>query len=272
MAGRYKLGEIDNERFYMLSKELFNNPKYREISLTAKVVYSLLKDRMKLSRKNGWHDKNGDIYLLYPAEKIEKKLNLVHSTVQKALNELKSVDLIETVRQGLGKANMVYIKKFENQTSESMKNKLQEVQNSNTNDTESNETGFSDKEITKENPDSDIVNSIVSLYKEICKGMTMPRFISPKREKAILARFKDSFDKDLECVRLYFTKASTSKFLTGKVKDFRADLDFLMRKEVVLRIFEGQYGCCDSQADVQNQNTNNAKQALREMMNDGFFG
>jgi hypothetical protein len=128
------------------------------------------------------------------------------------------------------------------------------------------------KEINKESGDSEVVKSIVSLYKEICKDMIMPRFTSPKREKAILARFKDSFDKDLECVRLYFTKASASKFLTGKATDFRANLDFLMRKEVVLKIFEGQYGCCDSQSDVQNQNTNNAKQALKEMMNDGFFG
>lgn len=138
MAERYKLGDIDNERFYMLPKGLFTNPLYKDISIAAKVTYALFKDRMELSRKNGWHDDNGDIYLVYPSEQIESDLNIAHSTAAKVINELRQVGLIDTVRQGLGKANIIYIKKFEIQTSESMKSELQGVRNSNSNDTDSN--------------------------------------------------------------------------------------------------------------------------------------
>lgn len=144
MAERYKLGDIDNERFYMLPKGLFTNPLYKDISIAAKVTYALFKDRMELSRKNGWHDDNGDIYLVYPSEQIEKDLNIAHSTASKVINELRTVGLIDTVRQGLGKANIIYIKKFEIHTSESMKSELQEVRNSYSSDTDGNETENND--------------------------------------------------------------------------------------------------------------------------------
>jgi hypothetical protein len=138
MGNIYKLGDIDNEQFYILPKGLFINPKYQDISNTARIVYALLKDRMELSRQNGWHDDNGDIYLVYPSEQIEKDLNIAHSTASKVINELRTVGLIDTVRQGLGKANIIYIKKFEIHTSESMKSELQEVRNSYSNDTDVN--------------------------------------------------------------------------------------------------------------------------------------
>ena len=63
MAERYKLGDIDNERFYQVPKSLFINPKYKSMSNTSKIMYAILKDRMELSRKNGWHDENDDIFL-----------------------------------------------------------------------------------------------------------------------------------------------------------------------------------------------------------------
>ena len=146
MAERYKLGDIDNERFYMLPKGLFTNPLYKDISIAAKVTYALFKDRMELSRKNGWHDDNGDIYLVYPSEQIEKDLNIAHSTASKVINELRTVGLIDTVRQGLGKANIIYIKKFEIHTSGSMKSELQEVRNSYSNDTKVSDTENNDTE------------------------------------------------------------------------------------------------------------------------------
>lgn len=146
MAERYKLGDIDNEQFYMLPKGLFTNPLYRNISIAAKVTYALFKDRMELSRKNGWHDDNGDIYLVYPLEQIESDLNIAHATAAKVINELRRVGLIDTVRRGLGKANIIYIKKFKNYTSESMKFKLQEVQNLYSNNTDMSETDNSNTE------------------------------------------------------------------------------------------------------------------------------
>jgi len=143
---RYKLGDIDNERFYMIPKGIFTNPAYEGIGIIAAVVYSLLKDRMTLSRKNGWADKNGDIYLLFKQADIEDTLHISHPTCVKAMKQLEKYDLIDVIRQGVQKPNKVYIKKLKNLTSRGKKNLHQEVKKINTNDTEYSETEKNDTE------------------------------------------------------------------------------------------------------------------------------
>lgn len=78
---RYKLGDIDNEQFYMVPKGLFVNDLYKPMSVTAKVIYALLKDRMELSRKNGWHDDNGDIFFLFEQDELAELLCVNRTTI-----------------------------------------------------------------------------------------------------------------------------------------------------------------------------------------------
>ena len=111
MTERYKIGDIDNECFYQMPKSLFTNPKYKPITTTAKIIYAILKDRMGLSRQNGWADENGDIYLLFSQESLAEYLGVASKTVHRGMKELKEVGLIDSIRQGLGKANKIYIKK-----------------------------------------------------------------------------------------------------------------------------------------------------------------
>ena len=110
--GRFKITDIDNERFYQIPKSLFTNDNYKGLGLDAKVIYSFLKDRMELSRKNNWKDENGDIYLLFTQEEIANILDVSISTISRAMKYLKEYDLIEVVRQGLSKPNKIYIRKI----------------------------------------------------------------------------------------------------------------------------------------------------------------
>ena len=45
-----------------------------EISHTARVLYSLLLDRSTLSKKNGWQDSEGRIYIVYPIAEIAETM------------------------------------------------------------------------------------------------------------------------------------------------------------------------------------------------------
>lgn len=126
---RYQIGDIDNEQFYQLTKGLFMNPIYKHVSPAAKVVYAILKDRMEISRKNGWHDDNGDIYLLFNQDKLGKFLGVTTRQVRTYLQELKDSDLIESIRQGLGKPNKMYIKKCKKCTSRAEENFLTDGKN-----------------------------------------------------------------------------------------------------------------------------------------------
>ena len=69
--------------------------------------------RTDLSRKNGWADDYGKIYLYYP---INEVCELLHCGRQKAvdtLRELQYADLVSIKKQGCGKPNRIYPKHYE---------------------------------------------------------------------------------------------------------------------------------------------------------------
>lgn len=52
--------------FYRVPKVLFTNERFWNISADAKMLYGILLDRMSLSAKNGWIDKNrSSVYHFY---------------------------------------------------------------------------------------------------------------------------------------------------------------------------------------------------------------
>ena len=156
--GRFKIGDIDNERFYQIPKSLFTNENYKGLGNDARIIYSLLKDRMVLSRRNKWQNENGDIYLLFTQEEIADLLDVSVSTVVRAMKRLKQYDLVDVVRQGLSKPNKIYInktcdggqfKKCQIDKSGDSKLTLQDKSNCYANDTDLSETDNNETE--KEN-------------------------------------------------------------------------------------------------------------------------
>ena len=113
---RYRLGDIDNAQFYMIPKSLIDSKKYQDLSIPAKVVYGLLLDRMHLSRKNGWINNRGEIYLVFSQNKLATKLSKSKASVNNYMAELKKFGLIDMVYQkSKEKGNLpalIYIKKL----------------------------------------------------------------------------------------------------------------------------------------------------------------
>lgn len=56
-------------------KMLFQMEKYKNLSNTAKILYSLFLDRLKFAVQNGWVDHNGDLFVIYPKSEMKKDLN-----------------------------------------------------------------------------------------------------------------------------------------------------------------------------------------------------
>lgn len=102
--------EQKDNKFLKLPKVVMNN---RELSNNAKLLYAVLLDRNSLSLKNEWKDKENKIYIYFPIEEIMEVLSCSKSTAIKALNELKTSDLVEQVKRGLGKVARLYVKKAE---------------------------------------------------------------------------------------------------------------------------------------------------------------
>ena len=81
-----------------------------DLTHTAKVLYALLLDRASLSRKTGWKDEEGHIFVVYPIAYLADDLRKSHMTVKKALNELEEAGLLVRKKQGFSKPNLLYIK------------------------------------------------------------------------------------------------------------------------------------------------------------------
>ncbi|MBE5907981.1 MAG: replication initiator protein A [Lachnospiraceae bacterium] len=141
--------------FYRVPKELITNPRFKHVSNDAKLLYGLMLDRMALSAKNHWFDKDNRVYIYFSVVDVMEQLNIGKNKAIKLLKELDSdsgIGLIEKKQQGQGKPAVIYVKsfviedesanskEFENQTSSSFENKPLEVPEANTNKNKENNT------------------------------------------------------------------------------------------------------------------------------------
>lgn len=77
-----------------------------------KMLYALLLDRMYLSARNGWVDRYGRVYQFFTIKQGQELLHFGHDKIIRLFGELEKADLIQRNRQGQGKANIIYLKKF----------------------------------------------------------------------------------------------------------------------------------------------------------------
>ena len=100
-------------------KMLFQMEKYKNLSNTAKILYSLFLDRLKFAVQNGWVDGEGDLFVIYPKSEMKKDLNTTRYGVDQAVQELVQVGNLVRIISDNGKANHFYINDiYENEMEE----------------------------------------------------------------------------------------------------------------------------------------------------------
>lgn len=107
--------QAESYSFIRVPRLLMKGKEFRELSTDAKLLYSLLLDRMSLSMRNGWLDEAGRVYIYYTVEEIQDDLNCGHNKACKLLAELdtaKGIGLIERKKQGQGKPTKIFVKQF----------------------------------------------------------------------------------------------------------------------------------------------------------------
>ena len=110
--------------FYRIPKALFQEQRFQSLSTDAKTLYGILLDRMSLSVKNGWLDKQNRVFILFTIEDVKRALCCADNKATKLLRELEKFGLIERKRRGQGKPSLVYVKNFSAESSkESVKNR-----------------------------------------------------------------------------------------------------------------------------------------------------
>ena len=232
-------------RFYQTPKALFKNPKYKGLSLGAKLMYSVLRDRLDLSIKHNWKDGKGYIYLMFSGEEILNLLEISKNTVTKYKKELVKYRLIIDKRLGQGKSNRLYvlkpeIKEFQNPNkweSRIPKNTLLESQKISPNDTYINETNLNNVNRTGS---KEVVENSESEMKEYPGPK---RYRSRKKDqlaKEIAEELED--DYSMGAFRIIVNKISEQQiriflsiikdtYLTGKIKKNRGVMFISLAKD-----------------------------------------
>ena len=176
--------EAEQFSFYRVPRLLIKDERFKKLSSDAKLLYGLMLDRMSLSMKNEWFDEDNRAYIIYTIDSIMEDLGCGKEKAVKVLAELdsvKGIGLVEKVRRGLGKPDIIYVKNFaslaenvdekksgntdkitevgksdfrksENQTSGSPEIEPQEVRESNPNYTNYNQTDLNYTEESYINP------------------------------------------------------------------------------------------------------------------------
>ena len=110
----------DFEMFYKLPQELFDDC-FKGLSLGAKVLYAILRDKWGQSQKNGWHDENG-IYCNFSVKLLANLMSCSEKTVTSYKKELNNYCLISERRQ-FNSTNKIYV----NRVSEAKKHVQEKI-------------------------------------------------------------------------------------------------------------------------------------------------
>lgn len=83
---------------------------------------------------------------------------------------------------------------------------------------------------------------IVALYHEILPSLTRVKEWTDQRQELLRTRWKEKPERQtVEWWKLFFGYVSESDFLMGRVENFRADLEWLVRPKNFVKVIEGKY-------------------------------
>ena len=145
--------EAEQFSFYRVPRLLIKDERFKKLSSDAKLLYGLMLDRMSLSIKNEWFDDENRAYIIYTIDSIMEDLGCAKEKAIKVLAELdsvKGIGLVEKVRRGLGKPDIIYVKNFASITEQmdekepANADKITEVRKSNFKKSENRTSGSSE--------------------------------------------------------------------------------------------------------------------------------
>lgn len=181
--------------FFKFPKPFIYDEKYKTLSNHSKLLYMLLFGRLELSIKNGWHDRDGNVFQYYTNEQLMVDLNSSEKTIIKFKKELKDVGLLKEVRQGNNLPNRIYISAVDG-TVNSTVSELEILQSGTVNNT------VSELEILQTNKTNnneiDNNNNKLSICKEVISYLNLKakknfKVDTASHQKFIKARLKEGY-------------------------------------------------------------------------------
>ena len=215
----------DFEMFYKLPQELFDEC-FKGLSIGAKVLYAILRDKWGQSQKNGWHDENG-IYCNFSVKLLSEKLGCSEKTTISYKKELSNYHLISERRQ-FNSTNKIYVNRVseaksyvhEDFTCTEVKNlhhvhedfTCTEVKN-----LQSNQTNINQTNLTRLNDDDDRVQKLENI-----QSGTIAQTLRSRGFKLDQIQFQQLFDYiALDGMKIELVQLAISKSADNEARNFR---------------------------------------------------
>ena len=215
----------DFEMFYKLPQELFDEC-FKGLSIGAKVLYAILRDKWGQSQKNGWHDENG-IYCNFSVKLLSEKLGCSEKTTISYKKELSNYHLISERRQ-FNSTNKIYVNRVseakryvhEDFTCTEVKNlhhvhedfTCTEVKN-----LQSNQTNINQTNLTRLNDDDDSPQKLENI-----QSGTIAQTLRSRGFKLDQIQFQQLFDYiALDGMKIELVQLAISKSADNEARNFR---------------------------------------------------
>lgn len=109
-----KREDLQNSVYLQTPKWLFDLLQSGNITAGAYCLYVLMYERLRLSAENDWIDEEGNVYIIYPREDMQKARNASSPTqIDRDVESLKKLNLID-VKRRVGKPAIIYLKIYGN--------------------------------------------------------------------------------------------------------------------------------------------------------------
>lgn len=236
--------EAEQYSYYRIPKALFTDDRFKRLSTDSKLLYGLLLDRMGLSIKNKWLDKQNRVYIYFSVDEAMAQMNCASEKATKLFAELdskKGIGLIERVRQGQGKPSRIYVKRFisreparlsviENQDNGQTNNQIFENRKSGFSETneqefrfpKGNNTEINKKEFNKSNQSIYLGEqssaNIIQGYRTQLKNRLEYDFLIKDQPVEIIDEMIDLMTEVL-CIPSDYMKIGQKEILTALVKE-----------------------------------------------------
>ncbi|WP_436649380.1 replication initiator protein A [Lactiplantibacillus plantarum] len=87
-------------KFYALPQILLQGEKYKNLSDSAILLYSVLRDRLSYSLSNNWVDENNNVYFIYTNNELKDLRNWSNNKINKIKHELMDANLLYQKHMG----------------------------------------------------------------------------------------------------------------------------------------------------------------------------
>ena len=89
-----KLNDAISHFHMQMPRWLFSDPQYAGLSLERKVAYTFLLNRFQLSRRNGWVNRHGEVYVIYTREDLAREMQVSYRKAITCFKELAQKHLL----------------------------------------------------------------------------------------------------------------------------------------------------------------------------------